>query len=224
MKILTCCGVALLLLSSAGVAKAQRGDDFERSCRQEVANRFRVERHDVEAQNQGENYGKTKVVWKVFRRSGLCEYDRQLNLVNFKEFGEESERHEERSERRDDDYAQYDREQMISDYFRVRADTGGRGSFNTQDRGPVRITRGWVDTTGEPAIALSGEHDFRISFRGEIIRSNGEREFTMRIRGSDRGEARGIATFRLNRDRNEVEFISINGRLNGEKFDGNFNR
>jgi len=46
----------------------------------------------------------------------------------------------------------------------------------------------------------------------------------MRITSSDRGDARGMVTFRLNADRNEVEFISVRGRLNGRRFDGTFDR
>jgi hypothetical protein len=48
--------------------------------------------------------------------------------------------------------------------------------------------------------------------------------FTIRITGSDRGSARGTAQARLNDDRNEVESITVNGRLGRDNFTGNFSR
>jgi hypothetical protein len=48
--------------------------------------------------------------------------------------------------------------------------------------------------------------------------------FTMRITGSDRGEARGTAQARLNNDRNEIEMIIVSGRIGRDDFTGNFNR
>lgn len=106
---------------------------------------------------------------------------------------------------------------------RVRCDTSGRGNFSGIGRG-VRITRGWVDTTGRPSVSLSGEGNFRINFWGEITNQRGPREFTMRITGTDRGNASGTATFRFNNDMNEVEYINVNGRMNGRNFSGSFNR
>jgi hypothetical protein len=103
----------------------------------------------------------------------------------------------------------------------ISADTSGRGNFNG-DRS-ARITRGWVDTNGQPAVALSGENNFKIVFWGDVIHANG-REFTMRINRSDRGNASGTATFRTNSDRNEVESITVNGRMNGRDFSGTFSR
>jgi hypothetical protein len=46
----------------------------------------------------------------------------------------------------------------------------------------------------------------------------------MDIRSSDRGNATGRATFRFNGSKNEVEFISVDGRMNGSEFNGSFNR
>ncbi len=37
--------------------------------------------------------------------------------------------------------------------------------------------------------------------------------FTMRITGSDRGPAQGSVQVRLNRDRNEIELINVDGRI-----------
>ena len=105
----------------------------------------------------------------------------------------------------------------------VRADTAGRGTFNG-DRQSERITRGWVETVGQPSVALSGDRDFRITFRVDITRTGRDGSYAFRIVGSDRGNASGNGTFRLNSDRNEVESIDVNGRVNGRPFNGNFRR
>jgi hypothetical protein len=47
--------------------------------------------------------------------------------------------------------------------------------------------------------------------------------FTMRITGSDRGDARGTAQARFNQDLNEVELINVR-RIGRDDFSGNFNR
>ena len=230
-------GLALLLLT-AGAAQAQnRENDFERSCRQEVANRFNVRRHDVATQSQEERHGKIRVSWTLNQRSGFCEYDTRMNLVRFKERGDGSDdRDDDRNDNRgdnrgdnryrddsnrDDNYR--DRRPNINVY-RIKADTSGRGTFSGDNRGPVRITRGWVDTTEDVSVSLSGEHNYKIRFRGEIVSANGDREYTMRITSSDRGDASGTATFRLNGDKNEVDSITVSGRLNWNRFDGTFSR
>jgi hypothetical protein len=105
----------------------------------------------------------------------------------------------------------------------VRVDTAGRGTF--QARGVnARITRGWVDTRNNVAVALSGDRNFGVTFYGTINRSSNDRAFTMRITSSNRGNAQGTAQVRLNNDRNEVEWISVDGRMNGDRFQGSFNR
>jgi hypothetical protein len=106
---------------------------------------------------------------------------------------------------------------------RVRVDTSGRGNYSARNRSGG-ITRGGVDTTGQPRVMLSDERNLRVTFWGDITRQNGDREFTMRITGSDQGNASGTATFRLNRDQNEVEYINLNGKMNGGSFNGNFSR
>jgi hypothetical protein len=63
-----------------------------------------------------------------------------------------------------------------------------------------------------------------MTFSGDITRQNGDREYVMDIRNSDRGNATGRATFRLNSSKNEVEFISVDGRMNNGDFNGSFNR
>jgi len=111
----------------------------------------------------------------------------------------------------------------IPGYPRVRVDTSGRGTFNSRAAGNVKITRGFVDSTGaRPSVSLRGG-DFMITFYGVVERSDG-RGFTMRITGSDRGSAHGTAQARLNNDRNEVESITVSGRLGRDNFTGNFSR
>jgi hypothetical protein len=102
-------------------------------------------------------------------------------------------------------------------------DTSGRSSFSSRFAANVKITRGWVDSTSRPSVAFSGGN-FRITFYGVVERTDGHREFTMRITGSDRGDARGRADIRLNRDRNEVEMMNLNGRMGRTNFTGNFGR
>jgi hypothetical protein len=111
----------------------------------------------------------------------------------------------------------------IPAYPRVRVDTSGRGNFNSRSAGNVKITRGFVDSTGSrPSVSLRGGN-FMITFYGVVERSDGG-GFTMRITGSDRGSAQGTAQARLNNDRNEVESITVSGRLGRDKFTGNFGR
>ena len=111
----------------------------------------------------------------------------------------------------------------VGNYPRVRVDTSGRGSFSSRFAANARITRGWVDSTGRPSVTFSGGN-FRITFYGVVDRTDGTREFSMRITGSDRGAAQGRADVRLNRDRNEVEMINVNGRMGPTNFTGNFSR
>jgi hypothetical protein len=106
---------------------------------------------------------------------------------------------------------------------RIRVDTAGKGNFNGFGRN-FRVTRGWVDTTGgRPLVALSGDRNFKVNFYGSV--DGGNRDFTMRIRSTDQGNADGTIMFRLNSDRNEVEMINLKGRaFNGGPFSGYFSR
>ncbi len=80
-----------------------------------------------------------------------------------------------------------------------------------------------MDSTGpRPSVSLRGGN-FQITFYGVVERSDGG-GFTMRITGSDRGDARGTAQARLNSDRNEVETITVSGRMGRNSFTGNFSR
>jgi hypothetical protein len=108
----------------------------------------------------------------------------------------------------------------MTDYPRVRADSSGHGTFSGQNYGSNNVTRGWFNTReGRPTVALSGSRDFKVTFFGEIVKAD-DRHITMRITESSQGPARGRAEIVLNRDRNEVESISIKGR----GFNGDFSR
>jgi hypothetical protein len=110
----------------------------------------------------------------------------------------------------------------VPNYPRVKVDTPMQGLYSSRS-GSFNVNRGYVDSRGNtPSIALRGDN-FRITFYGVVERSDGG-GFTMRITGSDRGDARGTAQARLNNDRNEVELIIVNGRIGRDDFSGNFNR
>jgi hypothetical protein len=111
----------------------------------------------------------------------------------------------------------------IPNYPRVKVDTPMQGTYNSRSGG-FNVTRGYVDSRGAtPSIALRGDRDYRITFYGVVERSDGG-GFTMRITGSDRGDARGTAQARLNNDRNEVELIILDGRIGRDDFSANINR
>jgi len=108
----------------------------------------------------------------------------------------------------------------LTDYPRVKADSSGHGTFAGANYGSNNVTRGWFNTReGRPAVALSGSHDFKVTFFGDITRVD-DRHITMRITDSNQGRARGRAEIFLNHDRNEIESISISGR----DFNGDFSR
>jgi hypothetical protein len=106
----------------------------------------------------------------------------------------------------------------------VAVDTGGEGGFRGPGSQGFRVTRGWVDTRGQDiALSLSGQ-GMKITFFGRAVRQNGDREYVMEIYNSDRGNVNGSATFRFNPDRNEVEYIELNGQMNGGGISGIFSR
>lgn len=104
----------------------------------------------------------------------------------------------------------------------IKADTGGRGTFQARESRP--ITRAFFETVGEPSVAFSDDRDFKIRFRCEITRNRNDREFSLRILDSDRGEASGTVFVRLNSDRNEVEVVNLKGRLRRSYMFASFNR
>jgi hypothetical protein len=110
----------------------------------------------------------------------------------------------------------------IPNYPRVKIDTSVRGTYSSRS-GSFNVTRGYVDSRGSrPSITLRGGN-FRITFYGVVENSDGG-GFTMRITSSDRGNARGTAQARFNRDLNEIELINVNGRIGRDDFSGSFNR
>jgi hypothetical protein len=110
----------------------------------------------------------------------------------------------------------------VGNYPRVRVDTPMQGTYNSRS-GSFNVDRGYVDSRGSrPSISLRGRN-FRITFYGVVENSVGG-GFTMRITGSDRGDARGTAQARFNNDLNEVELINVSGRIGRDDFSGNFNR
>jgi len=110
-------------------------------------------------------------------------------------------------------------------YARVKVDTDGRGYFSSRAFRSDRLDRGYVDTRDQTSVTLRGRNGFHITFYGEVIDSDGRSDLTLRITSSDRGDARGRASIRLNQDRNEVESISLNGRMaDGGEMKAEFNR
>jgi len=110
-------------------------------------------------------------------------------------------------------------------YAQVRVDTDGKGYFSSRRLRSDRLERGYVDTRDQTSVTLRGRNGFHITFYGEVIDSDGRSELTLRITSSDRGDARGRASIRLNPDRNEVEWISLSGRMaDGGEMKAEFNR
>ncbi len=111
----------------------------------------------------------------------------------------------------------------VGNYPRVKVDTSLRGNLSGGSFGNARITRGYVDSRGSrPSVSLRGGN-FNITFYGVVQQSVGD-GFTMQITSSDRGQARGTAQVRLNRDRNEIELINVDGRMGRSNFNGSFGR
>ena len=110
------------------------------------------------------------------------------------------------------------------DYPRVKVDTDGKGYFSSRVGKTNRLDRGFVDLRDQTSVTLRGRDGFRITFFGQVAGSDGRREITLQISSSDRGDARGRASIRLNGDRNEVEWISVNGWMAGGDMRGEFNR
>ena len=212
--------VFFVVLFPAVLAVAQSDRDFEQTCRVEVSRRIDTDRNRVDADMSGWDNGRARVQWRSNNSNGYCLINRQMNIIDFRDFAQGNPR----DDRRDDDWDDRDnRWRPISDYPRVAVDTDGHGTFNP-DNQSLRIQRGYVNTRDTPSVTLRCERNYRVTFRGDVVKANGDSEFVLRITSSDRGDARGMVTFRLNADRNEVEFISVRGRLNGRRFDGTFDR
>lgn len=185
----------------------------EKICRDEVVRRLRVDDRNIgtDPLRNGDN-GNYRIKWYTDRSygsnlSGVCEIDKNGRLVDF-----------------DRDNGQGGGGRPITNYPRVKADTDGRGTFDGPNVRNGQVTRGYVNTEDDkPSVRFTGRN-FKITFYGYVDSKISDREFTMAITDSDRGNARGRAQVRLNPDRNEVEMISVEGRMNRDDFNGKFNR
>ena len=210
-----------------GVALCQYG--YVPECQQAVARRLNISELDVAAQLGPFTGNRNRIVnWSTRRgrdSNGYCEFNTATGELVRAVSGQYNETSGERSRfgLGEGNRGQWNQRPAV-DYPTVNVNTSGRGDFNGAGNS-VRITRGWVDTSGQQVtVALSGEHDFKINFYGIVRQQTGDREYVMQIERSDRGPARGTATFRVNYDGNEVEYISVDGRLNGQSINGNFRR
>ncbi|HEX5411614.1 MAG TPA: hypothetical protein VFZ27_07105 [Terriglobia bacterium] len=214
-----------LVLPSLGLS--QYG--YVPECQQAVATQLNISRLDVSAQLGPYTANRNRIVnWSTRRgrdNSGYCEFNTatgELVRAASGQYNGNSGYHSRFGSGAGNPGQPNQRSSV--DYPSVNVNTSGQGGFKGAGNS-VRITRGWVDTSGQQVtVSLSGEHDFRINFYGRIRQQSGDREYVMQIERSDRGPASGRAIFRLNDDRNEVESISVAGRLNGQNINGNFRR
>ena len=175
---------------------------------------------DIDVNPGGEGYrGNYILNWEVRldrgrRERGYCEVDRRDGrIVRF-----------ETSPYEGGGDGGYNPPPYSGDYPRVKVDTDGKGYFSSHVGKTNRLDRGFVDLRDQTSVTLRGRDGFRITFFGQVTGSDGRREITLQISSSDRGDARGRASIRLNGDRNEVEWISVNGWMAGGDMRGEFNR
>lgn len=218
---------AFSILLLPNLAIAQYG--YVPECQEAVARRLNISPLDVAAQLGPFTGNRNRIVnWSTRRgrdSNGFCEFNTATGELVRAVSGQPngSSDYRQRFGMDAGNRGQWDQPPAV-DYPRVSVDTSGRGAFNGAGNS-VRLTRGWVNTEDQQVtVALSGEHDFKINFYGLVRQQTGDREYVMQIDSSDRGPASGRATFRLNSDRNEVEYISVDGRLNGQSINGNFRR
>ncbi|HSC44516.1 MAG TPA: hypothetical protein VLC94_01740 [Candidatus Acidoferrum sp.] len=224
----TICGTLLACLAavcclSPSAAGQDRNSGAWRDCQSRAASALRINMSDVDINPGGETErGRFILNWEARmdrgrRERGYCEIDRRDGrIVRF-----------ETNPYRggDNGGGGYDPPQYSGDYPRVKVDTDGKGYFSSRGLRLDRLDRGFVDTRNEPSVTLRGRNGARITFFGRVIGFDGNREITLQITSSDRGDARGRASIRLNGDRNEVEAISLNGGMaGGGEFKGEFNR
>lgn len=203
MRLITPLSAACLAAFAQGLTR----EDAESVCQDEVARRMSVSTSAPRAQFKRDSGGSYWVDWRVDNQGrtmrGSCEVDRESGrVVRFQDGSELG--------------------SAMGNYRQVSIDTSGSGAFSSRSSNSIGINRAFVDTRSRPSIALAGRN-FRMTFYGEIERLD-DHNFTMRISGSDRGDARGRADFRLNRGNDEVEMINLSGRMSGETFHGSFNR
>jgi hypothetical protein len=218
-----------------GLAFAQYG--YVRECKETVANQLNVSTLDISAELGPYSQNGNRIVnWRSRRANesnGYCEFNTATGELVRAEAGEYAGPLENRPGfgsapgQRDMGYGQtpgMGYGQAFVNAPRVKVDNSGRGDFKGP-RKSFHIRHSWLDTRGEQTIiTLSDGDDFKISFYGPIVQQNGDREFTMDIDNSNLGGASGTATFRLSQDHKKVEYISMNGLLQGRDFNGNFRR
>jgi hypothetical protein len=211
---------AICILSPRILAQ-DRNSSAWRECQSRAASAMRVSMSDVEVSPGGESdRGRFILNWDARvdngrRERGYCEVDRRDGrIVRFETNPYNGGGYD----------GGYNPPPYAGDYPRVRVDTDGKGYFSSRSLNSKRLDRGYVDTRDQPSVTLRGRDGFRITLFGRVVSSDGNREITLHITSTDRGEARGRASIRLNGDRNEVEAISVNGNFAGGEFIGEFNR
>jgi len=205
---------------SACAAAQDRNSAAWRDCQGRAASALRVSMSDIDVNPGGEgNRGTFILNWEArldrgHRERGYCEIDRRDGrVVRF-----------ETSPYGGGGDGGYYPPPYSGDYPRVKVDTDGKGYFSSRVGKTNRLDRGFVDLRDQTSVTLRGRDGFRITFFGQVAGSDGRREITLQISSSDRGDARGRASIRLNGDRNEVEWISVNGWMAGGDMRGEFNR
>lgn len=201
-------------------AAQDRNSAAWRDCQSRAASALRISMNNVDVNPGGEgNRGTYILNWEARgdrgrRERGYCEVDRRDGrIVRF-----------ETSPYGGGGDGGYNPPPYSGDYPRVKVDTDGKGYFSSRVGKTNRLDRGYVDTRDQTSVALRGRDGFRITLYGQVVGSDGRREITLQITSSDRGDARGRASIRLNGDRNEVEWISVNGWMAGGDMRGEFNR
>jgi hypothetical protein len=219
--LLVCLGAVCILSPRAGAQ--DRNSSVWRECQSRASSALRVSMSDVEVTPGGDtDRGRYILNWEARanygrRERGYCEVDRRDGrIVRFETTPYNG--------GGDGGYGGYDPPPYVGNYPRVRVDTDGKGYFSSRSLNSRRLDRGYLDTRDQPSVTLRGRDGFRITLFGRVVGSDGDREITLQITSSDRGDARGRASIRLNGDRNEVEAISVNGAMAGGDFRGEFNR
>lgn len=208
-----------LLLSVMPAIRAQAFDDLERACQTQAAVAMHVSRSDVEirrGEELNDGSGNYILLWDARLQDGghsrgYCQVDpRQRQIVRFESR----------------EYPDHGHVAMapVSDYPRVRVDTGGDGTFDGGRFRNIHLQSVYLDTRERPTLVLRGVHEFRIAFYGEVIASDSPREFVLRINSSDHGDVHGRAEIRLNRDANEVDSLDFHGSMDGSELNSRFVR
>ena len=211
---------ALCVIAPRGAAQ-DRNSAAWRDCQSRAAAAMRVSMSDVELNPGGEtDRGRYILNWEARvdrgrREQGYCEIDRRDGRIV---------RFETNAYNGGGGGGGYNPPPYSGDYPRVKVDTDGKGYFSSRMAKTKRLDRGFVDLRDQTSVTLRGRDGFRITFFGQVIGSDGRREITLQITSSDRGDARGRASIRLNGDRNEVEWISVDGFIAGGDMRGEFNR